>query len=298
MAHLKESSYNSDSEIDGVASAILDHSSPLYHGLQEDQKGTATSLARSLEIGFGLALEDTSLTWSNWSNSIAFAGSDGVVVGGYSKLTEALYQATIQSGKGDVKLNSPVSRISRTEAGVTAETEGGENYSAKVVLSTIPLGVLQSLPETFFHPALPRRRRTALARTNVGVLEKVALSYKSAWWPSEASFTLLYDDGAMLAIPLSPDPATLFVYLPHPFAKLSSSEVHDRLASALATGKDVPAPTASLYSGWVMDKYALGATSTPVKIGEGRTPLDWSEAARPLWDGILGFGGEATEVDQ
>lgn len=298
LAHLKEASYTTGSEMDSVASTVFDNSSPLYHGLQGDQRAIATSLARTLEIGFGLALEDTSLTWSNWSNSVAFAGSDGAIVGGYSKLTAALYEAVVQSGKGDFKLDSPVSRVSRTESGVIAETDGGKKYSAKIVLSTIPLGVLQTLPESFFHPPLPPRRRIALSRTNVGVLEKVALSYPSAWWPPAQSFTLLSDEGAIVASPLPYEPATLFIYLSHPFAKLSPAAVHTRLASALAPGKDVPAHTASISSGWITDKYALGATSTPVKTGDGRTPLDWSEAARPLWEGTLRFAGEATDIDQ
>jgi len=43
---------------------------------------------------------------------------------------------------------------------------------------------------------------------------------------------------------------------------------------------------------------SLGATSSPVAVGEDRTPLDLAEAARPVWNGILGFAGEATEMDQ
>lgn len=299
LAHLKESVDTSESESTHIASVIFsESSSPLYQGLSADQIPIATSLARSLELGFGLPLEDTSLTWSNWSNSIAFAGSDGAVIGGYIALAEALHKSITDSGKGELRLNTPVSAVSRTSSGISVVTEGGKEYSAKFAITTIPLGVLQKLPESFFQPPLPPRRRNVLARTRVGVLEKVALSYPSAWWPSAPSFTLLTDFGAIVASPISPEAATLFVYIPHPLVGYSPLEIHSLLASALAPGTEVPGPTATVKSDWLDDKYALGATSTPVQVGGGRSPLDWSEAARPLWNGTLGFAGEATEIDQ
>lgn len=298
LKNMKEASYASNSDSVTVADVVLGANSPLYSGLDHDQKPIATSLARILEIGYGLPLEDTSLAWCTWSDSVAFAGSDGIVTGGYSKLTAALHEAILESGKGDIKLDSLVSNLSRTSSGIEAETNTGIKYTARLALSTIPLAVLQNLPPKFFNPPLPNRKRTILSRTHVGVLEKVALTYPSVWWPTAISFTLVTEEGVLLVFPLSSEPPTLFVYIPHSLvAKSSPREVHAQLASALAAGKQVPLPTNSVASNWKSDEFALGATSTPVKVGEGRSPLDWGEAARPSWDGTLGFAGEATEID-
>jgi hypothetical protein len=298
LAHLKEAAHASESESTNVASVILNLSSPLYQGLSADQIPIATSLARSLETGFGLPLQEISLIWSNWSDSVAFAGSNGAIDGGFRKLTEALYESILESEKGVFRLNSPVSAVSRTTSGISAIATDGTQYFATCALSTIPLGVLQKLPETFFDPPLPPRRRNVLARTRVGVLEKVALSYPSSWWPQAPSFTLLMDSGAIVASPVSPESATLLVYIPHSLVGSSPSDIHQLLASAIAPGGDVPDPTATAASNWVNDEYSSGATSTPAQVGGGRSPLDWSDAARPIWDGVLGFSGEATEIDQ
>lgn len=48
---------------------------------------------------------------------------------------------------------------------------------------------------------------------------------------------------------------------------------------------------------WSADPFSLGATTTPSLVGEGRSPLDFVELAKPVWGGRLGFAGEHTEVD-
>ncbi|KAK7468689.1 hypothetical protein VKT23_003192 [Stygiomarasmius scandens] len=301
MAHLATTASTSPSqELKGssVADILLSRSSPLYEGLSDNDRPKATSLARSLEIGWGISLESTSASYAGWASDIAFAGSDGVVVGGYGKFAEALKSAAEKTGKAEFALGAPVEKVARVENGIEVVAKNGKSYRARTALSTIPLGVLKVLPNNFFDPPLPPRKRLVLERTSVGALEKLCLTYDSLWWdPQAGPFTLLTDNAVILAIPLSENPATLHVLIPHSVLNLSGDEVHSMLAKAIAPGKTVPAPTKVFGSSWKEDALSLGATSSPVAVGEDRTPLDLAEAARPVWNGILGFAGEATEMD-
>lgn len=52
---------------------------------------------------------------------------------------------------------------------------------------------------------------------------------------------------------------------------------------------------------WSADPFCKGATTTPVTIGDGRSPLDFVELGKPEkvggWAARLGFAGEHTDVD-
>jgi hypothetical protein len=282
-----------------VADVLLAATSPLYDGLSEQDCSKATALSRSLEIGWGISLEATSASYASWASDIAFAGSDGIVIGGYGKFAAALKTAAERTGNASFSLNTRVERISRAEDGVRVLTQDKTTYHAQTALSTIPLGVLKTLPEDFFDPHLPSRKQRIISRTSVGALEKLCLSYNTLWWDPEAGpFKLLIENAVILAIPLSSDPATLHVLLPHSVLNLSAEDVHFMLANAIAPGRIVPKPTKVFGSNWKTDPLAYGATSSPIMVGEDRTPLDLAEAARPVWDGLLGFAGEATEMDQ
>ncbi|THV06032.1 FAD/NAD(P)-binding domain-containing protein [Dendrothele bispora CBS 962.96] len=289
---------SSEAKKSSVADIILSTSSPLYEGLSKEDQPKATSLARSLEIGWGIPLESTAASYAGWASDIAFAGTDGVVIGGYGKFADALRTAAENTGKASFSLGACVEKISRVEDGVEVVTQNGRTYRAKTVLSTIPLGVLKTLQEKFFEPPLPTRKRQIIERTSVGALEKLCLTYDSLWWnPKAGPFTLLTDNAVILAIPLSENPATLHVLVPHSVLDLSGEVIHSMLAKAIASGKDVPKPTKMFGSSWKKDPLSYGATSSPVIVGEDRTPLDLAEAARPVWNGLLGFAGEASEMD-
>ncbi|KAF5374843.1 hypothetical protein D9758_000469 [Tetrapyrgos nigripes] len=300
MARLSSIASDSDAlpKETSVADVLLAPSSPLYEGLLEEDRAMATSLARSLEIGWGISLEATSAYYAGWASGIAFAGSDGVVVGGYGKFAEALKTAAEQTGKGTFTLSAPVEKISQRDDGVHVLSQNGSTYHAQTALSTIPLGALKTLPGDFFEPSLPTRRQKAISRTSVGALEKLCLSYDSLWWdPDAGPFNLLTENAVILAIPLSTDPATLHVLLPHSALNLSGEDVHAMLAKAIAPGQTVPKPKKIFGSNWKTDPLAYGATSSPTMVGQDRTPLDFAEAARPVWNGLLGFAGEATEMN-
>ncbi|KAJ4472983.1 amine oxidase [Lentinula aciculospora] len=300
ISHMnKVTSESSFSDTSSAADVLVSSSSPLYTGLSESEKPHATALARAAEIGWGIPLEEASAHWSQWASGIAFAGSDGVIMGGYGKLVEALRAAAEETGKASFVLNSRVSKIIQVDDGrVQVHTSDGKVYDGRTALSTIPLGTMKTLPRDFFQPPIPVRKVSAVLRTAVGILEKLGLLYDSLWWdPAAGPFTILLDTGTILAFPISNSPPCLHVLIPYGLAGLSADKIHDILSRAIASGKSVPEPTKVVSSRWKDDELALGATSSPVRTGEGRSPLDFAELARPVWGGLLGFAGEATEMD-
>lgn len=158
---------------------------------QSPPKDLAEGLARTLEIPLGLKLEKASLRWAGWESTTSYAGSDAAPEGGY----EAFVTRLLDEAKGvEVKLSSEVATVKQGKDTVTVSTHSGEEYESKTVLCTIPLGVLKTLPELFFTPALPAPLQEIIKGTHVGTLEKLLLHYPSAWWPNPdktGSYTFL-----------------------------------------------------------------------------------------------------------
>lgn len=106
----------------------------------------------------------------------------------------------------------------------------------------------------------------------------------------------------------SPHP-TLLIYLPTTIcAAIESLPAADVAAAAHAlltatiTPGATPAegPVHAALTSWTQDPFARGATTTPVTVGDDRSPLDFIELGKPerAWGGgRLGFAGEHTDVD-
>ncbi|KAF6843336.1 flavin containing amine oxidoreductase [Colletotrichum musicola] len=314
-----------------LASALLAPSSSLFaSSTAEAPKELAAALARSLEIPLGLKLEKASLKWAGWEGTTAFAGSDAAPEGGYQALVAKVVEDAKAKG-AEVKLNTKISAISQTEDGVVVTDTNGNKFTAKTAVSTIPLGVLKTLPESTFSPTLPPRLQEAIKGTHVGVLEKLLLQYPTAWWPEAekaGSFTFLPTSDkpvtesstplevleastlvtANFASPSLPGPSpTLLTYLSETPAKALlqrdpmevAAALHKFLVARFQPSSQPPEPTETSLTNWLTDEYSRGATTTPSIISENgeRSPLDFKELGRPVWDGRLGFAGEHTEME-
>ncbi|KAF6833281.1 flavin containing amine oxidoreductase [Colletotrichum plurivorum] len=314
-----------------LASALLAPNSSLFaSSTAEAPKELAAALARSLEIPLGLKLEKASLKWAGWEGTTAFAGSDAAPEGGYQALVARVVEDAKAKG-AEVKLSTKISAVSQTEDGVVVTDTNGNKFTAKTAVSTIPLGVLKTLPESTFSPALPPRLQEAIKGTHVGVLEKLLLQYPTAWWPEAeeaGSFTFLPTSDkpvtdsstplevleastlvtANFASPSLPGPSpTLLTYLSETPAKALlqrdpkeiAAALHKFLVARFQPSSQPPEPTETSLTNWLTDEYSRGATTTPSIISENgeRSPLDFKELGRPVWDGRLGFAGEHTEME-
>lgn len=255
-------------------------------------------------------------------------------VGGYAAICDRLAEE-IQAAGATIELNEEVIKVEDFGAGkgVLITTRTGK-YEAKAALSTLPLGCLQALDDSFFEPALSEQLASAIERTTVGVLEKVVLSYDKAWWPEadqHGSYILLptVTDGSSptslsglfsrTAMPVnnfqqsaSTTHPTLLVYvganagsfLASYAAEDVAKDMHAYLVKRLApqSAADIPEPTASAVTSWLGDPFSRGATSSPVTLAKSRdgvqaSPLDFVVLGRAEWDGRLGFAGEHTDLD-
>jgi monoamine oxidase len=335
-----------------LSSALFHSNSPLFTGsaspnvssdlnstnpadptlAQPTQPGHADKIlemafARTLEGPLGLKLEQASLRWAGWETTTSFNGSDAIPEGGFQSLVEKVLAAD----GVEVKLSSEVKSIKDGSTSVIVTTESGESYTAKTVLCTIPLGVLKTLPPSFFEPSLPPFLKEVIKGTHVGVLEKLLMHYPTAWWPNAetvgsyvflptstaslsdsssideilASCTLTSSNSAGPAFPNGS--ATLLTYLSETPAKLLlrhdpaqvAEAFHRFLVSRLKPASEPPKPLESHLTTWLTDKYSYGATTTPSIISENgeRSPMDFKELGRPIWGGKLGFAGEHTEME-
>ncbi|KDQ62648.1 hypothetical protein JAAARDRAFT_30562 [Jaapia argillacea MUCL 33604] len=305
-----------------LSDVLFAQDSPLF--AESPDRGAAISFARTLEVPFGMTLEKASLRWTGWED--AYAGSDAAPEGGFQPLLEKL----VEEAKGNgvqVRTGETVSSIVRTDGGVHVATDTGSGYSARSVVCTIPLGVLKGTASTLFQPSLPARRLETIANTHVGILEKLVLAYPSVWWPEGSavgSYIFLPSQAATAEDPVTPKavldlntlivasfaaptlpkqhPTLLFYLSPTPalqLAQFSPEDVakgaHEFLVERFGVSSPVPAPIASVMTNWHTDSLAMGATTTPSIIGEGRGPLDFAELGKPVWDGTLGFAGEHTD---
>ncbi|GAA5867689.1 hypothetical protein JCM3774_003377 [Rhodotorula dairenensis] len=260
------------------------------------------ALARTAEIGAGVALEDQSAKYAGFEHG--FKGTDGFPVGGYGEVIANLASDVKASG-GEIHLDAVVSAIEDVAAApqrhVKVSTRDGRVFTARAVISTIPHAVLQACPPQF-SPPLAASFTSALERLRTGALEKIVLSYPQAWWPSPDQ------TGSFLLLPLEPTtgdnqaaesleklfastviPVTSFQRIglnPHPtllayvgasaakaLVRYTAEEIADafhaylvrRLAPTSATSA-VPSPSAKLVTTWLSDPFSLGATSAPVTV--------------------------------
>ncbi|KAG7445819.1 amine oxidase [Guyanagaster necrorhizus] len=300
-----------------LADSLLSKGSRLFEGLSDSEKPLAESLARCLEGGLGATLEQVSLRWNGYENK--FAGTDAFPEGGYQAVTQALLDASVASG-AELVLNAPVSSVSLSENSdsVTVKTTSGVSYNALSVICTIPLAVLKVASPFFFSPSLPSRKVSAIQRTHVGTLAKILLTYPKIWWgESYGGITILPDKYSNSS---SSDPKKLLSSIPLTCATLQTTILiyvgcaaaldiekmdkitvanvaHEILKEKIGKEVDVPAFSHSTVTSWSADPFTLGATTTPIVVGDERSPFDFFELSRPVWGGRLGFAGEHTDVD-
>jgi len=128
-------------------------------------QGGGTAIAR-------MALGDEPENISALDYARLWSGDDLVVPGGYGDL------ATRYGAGIDVRLNTPVSAIDTSGAGVTLTTAAG-TLRARAAIVTVPVGVLKA-GSIRFTPALPAETQAGLDGLGMGALTKVGLQFNGA----------------------------------------------------------------------------------------------------------------------
>ncbi|KAH7148491.1 hypothetical protein EDB81DRAFT_464528 [Dactylonectria macrodidyma] len=109
-------------------------------------------------------------------------GENLFCAGTYKKVLDAIAKPVLEGV--DIKFKTKVQRISyRTdpEEKVKIQVEGGQTLGFDEVVITTPLGWLKRNLDAF-EPALPARMTKAIQAISYGCLEKVYISFPSAFW--------------------------------------------------------------------------------------------------------------------
>lgn len=117
-------------------------------------------------------------------------GENVFVASTYQKILGEIGRTATTSDKVELRLETPVKHIDysararqgRGENKVTITTTSGEKAAFDEVVVTAPLGWLKHHHETVFHPALPARLASAISNINYGRLEKLYVTFPSAFW--------------------------------------------------------------------------------------------------------------------
>lgn len=268
---------------------------------QAELSGDEARLTRFLleqvfvELDLSGPASETSLRWLGEDS--AFSGGDHVPTGGFGRLIAALAEGL------DIRLSNPVTTIGYNEDGVSVTTRNGDVYAGSHVVVTVPLGVLQA-GHIAFEPALPDRKREAIARMGMGRLEKVVFRFEEVFWQNTIGEAALYIDAedpgrfpSFADFTRFAGAPTLVCLYGGAFSEQARSTMTDSeiQAGALAAleelhGASLPRPIATRITNWQNDPFALGSYSHPQL---GASPEDWETLAEPVAGRVL-FAGEAT----
>jgi lysine-specific histone demethylase 1 len=242
-----------------------------------------------------------------------FEGRHTMIIGGYQSVPRGLMNCPTPL---NVRQKSAVKRIRYSAEGstcATVECEDGSTIEADYVVSSIPLGVLKH-GGIKFEPELPSWKTAAISRLGFGVLNKVILVYKEAFWDVERDIWGVLRDApnrdSLNQTDYSSRRGRFFQWfnvsntsgLPVLIGLMAGDAAFDTEKStndslvAEATevlrsvyGSAVPDPIEAVVTRWASDKFARGSYSF---AGTDMKADDYDSMARPV--GNLFFAGEHT----
>jgi monoamine oxidase len=313
-------------EADQILQA-LDDSSPdesFLDFLARRFPGPGLERAKSWATGYvsGFNAADPSLVSVHWlahsrRAEEQIAGDHAFrIAGGYQALNRTVTEE-LEELKVPIHLNSVVRRVDWRPGSVevrVASQEQEATFVARRALITLPLGVLQAMPESLrFVPDLPAQKHAALEKLVMGKVARITLCFRQCFWrelraPSD-NRTL-----SSLSFLFSRDPRfpTWWTQMPEivpmitGWAAAHSAEslaANDRNAMVEAAVQSLSSLllldrsqvetqlVAAHYHDWDADPFSRGAYSYVKAGGEGSQKT----LAAPV-EGTLFFAGEATDT--
>lgn len=265
---------------------------PQYELVGVEKQAVLWALASEIELEWGADASDLSLL--AWNEDRAFGGDHLLLREGYGKLIAFLARDL------NVQLNTVVREIAYDRSGVRLKAADGRVFEADRVVSTLPIGVLQSGAIAFV-PALPQAKRAALSRLQMGLLNKIAMRFAQPFWEEEVhSFAYLSETTSeafeffnlqrlhaqpiLMALTRGAHARSL--------ERLPPEQVVARAFETLqrAFGKAIPLPEAFAITAWQSDPFARGAYS---HVPPDARRSDYDILARPVQDRLF-FAGEGT----
>ncbi|RKF82581.1 Lysine-specific histone demethylase 1A [Golovinomyces cichoracearum] len=243
-------------------------------------------------------------------------GKHTMVVGGYQQVPRGLFNCPQPL---TVRKNSKVKRII-----YNASLSGSNNTMSRIecddgvieadcIVSTIPLGILKQKCVQF-EPALPEWKRCAIQRIGFGILNKIILVYREAFWDQDRDiFGALRNPQNQVSLDQSDYfsqrgrffqwfnvsnttglPTLLALMAGEAAFATEKSTNEDLLIEASGVlkkifGPSIPNPIETIITRWGQDEYSRGSYSY---TGPNFKPDDYEAMAQPI--GNLFFAGEHT----
>ncbi len=224
------------------------------------------------------------------------------VQSGYDEIPGVLLNELL-SRKATIEFNTIVKDIRWEPGAVEVEAETGDTmrvFRGTRVLITLPLGVLQSVHDgVSFYPPL-ESKKSALENLAMGQVLKVAIEFRSRFWPVE-NFGFIHSDDEWLPTWWADERGPVLVgWAGGPRAEWLSCESDDAILDEAFRAlsrifrvdpkRILELHAASWMHDWMHDRFAGGAYSfTPV----GMTVVP-RQLAAPVADTLF-FAGEATD---
>jgi monoamine oxidase len=213
--------------------------------------------------------------------------------GGAARMTDLMARQL------DVRLSTPVRRITQTADGVTVEADGLTVAAGRVIVAIPP--TLAGRIE--YEPALPAARDQFTQRLGQGTLTKVTVVYPTPFWRAKGlTGTAVSADGLVNATfddsPESGRPGVLFGFVggdsARAYERMSPAEGRAKVLAELATlfGPEARTPTAYHDTRWTNERWTRGC---PVGIAGPGTLLAYGDRTRaPV--GRVHFAGSETST--
>jgi monoamine oxidase len=269
----------------------IDHVSPPARRSAIQHAQLEFHLAGNYEQEFAGAAAQLS-AW-NHDDGEQFGGDDLLFPGGFDQIPRFLARGL------DIRLNSVVSQVRWSERGVELVLSTGEALRADQVIVTVPLGVLKS-GAIGFTPDLPPKKREAIARLGMGLLNKHFLRFDHVFWPADYDWHELVKEtpgrwsqwvglaktGAPVLLGFTGADAARAIE-PHDDQAIVA-EAMDAVRAMFGTRS--PEPVGWQLTRWSADQFARGSYSFSA-VGSGQADRD--ELGRTEAGGVLRFAGEA-----
>lgn len=223
-----------------------------------------------------------------------FNGSDVIITNGYDKITDFLAQGL------DVRLNTRVFAIDHSNPKIKVSTNA-DVIEADYVVVSVPLGVLKNNAISFT-PSLPADKTTAIAKTNMGNVNKFLFVWSNAFWDTNLQYIGYTPEtkgkfNYFLNVKKFTSSNALMTFAFGDYAtvteSMSDSEIINEVMLHLKViyGNSIPNPTNMLRTKWGQNVNSYGAYSYATN---GTTTADFDTLAKSV-NNKLFFAGEHTD---
>ncbi len=271
---------------DAIQAAI-----PLDTFSARDRRRLHFAINNLIEQEFAADVAELSAQFIEESES--FRGEDVVLPEGYDALPRHLARDLT------IRYRERVLGIEYSDREVVVTTDS-DRYVADRVIVTLPLGVLKNR-DVAFTPELPAAKRTAIEALGLGVMNKLALRFESAFWETEADWIGYVSEekgqfSNWLSFQRSAGHPVLVAFNVGQYGRaVESRSDEDLVAEAMGTLKRMYGSKLTVLKDvqatrWQSDPFARCSYSSPA-VGMGANTR--SDLAAPLADRVF-FAGEAT----